>query len=96
MELAFLADEADAAVTGDLLADLDENRLGDRVAGELTDGLIDFLVGHAGRGGVPEAEGGDLVAMDILGGLNDLREARNLVTGFRVQRAAQLKHDAQV
>ncbi len=66
--------EGEAAVARHGLGDVDEQRVRDGVAGEL-DERVDDLLGVVPRGpGVPQAERGDPVRVDVLGGPLELGE----------------------
>ena len=65
----------DAAVILDFLDEV----LGHRVFGPMIQGGQDFIAADAGSGGVPQAQGGDAIGMDMLRALFKLRKARNRV-----------------
>ena len=96
--------EAQPAVAGHGLGDVDEQGVRDGVAAEVQQGVHDLLGVVAGGARVPEAERGQPVGVDVLGGALELRERRDrlaavlgaLVVDLEEQRLVGLDDEGSV
>ncbi len=88
--------QREAAEACRVLGDLRGDVRGNRVPGEGAKPLHD-VVGPFSRGaGVPDGKRREAVGVHVLGGLHELREARQGVPGLRVARACHLRKDGTV
>ena len=88
--------ELQAAVAAHGVDDVDEQRLGDGVAGEADERVDDLLGVVPGGPRVPQRQRGDAVGVDVLGGAFELREGSDRRAGLRSGRMVDLEQQGLV
>ena len=88
--------ELQAAVAAHGVDDVDEQRLGDGVAGEADERVDDLLGVVPGGPRVPQRQRGDPVGVDVLGGAFELREGSDRRAGLRSGRMVDLEQQGLV
>ena len=88
--------ELQAAVAAHGVDDVDEQRLGDGVAGEPDERVDDLLGVVPGGPGVPQGQRGDAVGVDVLGRAFELREGGDRRAGLPLRRMVDLEQQGLV
>jgi hypothetical protein len=88
--------EADPAVAAHHVRDPGDQGIHGRIAAVGVEARDDFPRAQAGRRGVPEGEGGDLVGVDVFGALDHLGEGGDGVADLGIERGVGFEQKRQV